>query len=209
MKYMSPYYYPNPDYYKYAKKIDDIKPVKHDLLDSEISEIQTIVKQYSPKIIFNIGAQVGRIEYEICKILYPKEIPFRIYSINPWLGQWDGVELYDNRFSADNHFNTFLFNIKKHKYEKYVIPCRHTPLTWYRKLKDSGEMADFIFLNMLRFPSEEDQNIMERYIRILKPDGIFAFKYKPEDHVKPFIERFKEKEKLKILKEGEICFLKR
>lgn len=209
MKYISPIYFPNPDYYKYAKKVEDIRPIRHDLSDKELEEIKSIVAKYSPKIIFNIGAQVGRIEYEICRILYPKEISFRIYSIDPWLGQWDGVELYDNRFSADNHFNTFLFNIKKHKYENYVIPCRHTPLTWYRKLKDSGEKADFIFLNMLRFSSEEDKQIMNHYVNILNSDGILAFKYNPEKHIKPFIELFKDKEKLKILQDGEICFLKK
>lgn len=212
MKYLIPHYYPHPDYYKYTKKIHpriDLNSSPYEPLTEEKHALSNIIQKINPKTIFNIGVGYGSIETAICSALLVKTKFFKIYSIDPWLGAWDSITMYDNRFSADEEFNSFLFNMKSKKIENFVIPCRHTPLTWFTKLKGSREFPDFIYINMVRFTWEEAKAIVKLYSSILVKTGAIGLYHKNYNEMKKFIESFAEENNFKITHHNNLCFLQR
>lgn len=212
MKYLIPHYYPHPDYYKYAKKTHPKVALSRISYESSIEDnekLSNFIEKINPKIIFNIGVGYGSIETIISGCLLRKTSFFKIYSIDPWLGVWDSVTMYDNRFSADEEFNAFLYNMKTRKLENFVIPCRHTPLTWFTKLKGSKEFADFIYINMLRFSWEETKIMVELYSSILVKTGAIAMYHQNYEEIKKFIESFAKENNFKITHYNNLCFIQR
>jgi hypothetical protein len=212
MKYLIPHYYPHPDYYKYAKKTHPkygLYHISYEPLPEDNEKLRDFIKKINPKIIFNIGVGYGLIEVQICETLLRDKNFFKIYSIDPWLGTWDSVTMYDNRFSADEEFNAFLFNIKSKDLNNYVIPCRHTPLTWFTKLKGSREFPDFIYINALRFTWQEVKLIIELYSSILSKTGAICLFHKNYDEIKKFITVFAKENNFKITDHNNLCFLQK
>jgi hypothetical protein len=212
MKYLIPHYYPHPDYYKYAKKTHPkygLNHISYEPLPEDNEKLRDFIKKINPKIIFNIGVGYGLIEVQICETLLRDKNFFKIYSIDPWLGTWDSVTMYDNRFSADEEFNAFLFNIKSKNLNNYVIPCRHTPLTWFTKLKGSREFPDFIYINTLRFTWQEVKLIIELYSSILSKTGAICLFHKNYEEIKKFIDSFTKENNFKIINHNNLCFLQK
>lgn len=207
MKYIAPHFLPNPDYYKYAKGIKEYRQDHHTISSTEIDSLRKILHYESPKVIFNIGARDGREEETICNALITKSQDFKIYSIDTWLGQWDSTILYDNRFSGDDNFDSFLFKIKNNHYDKYVIPCRHTPLTWYAKFRESNEIADFIYINMSRFSMYEIQSCLKLYPSILSSKGAICCSYQKFNEFRDYLVKFSQENDLKLTMVGDLCLL--